>query len=488
MGKTGVDVPALLARVSVQPLVEIATNPLMLTAIAVIYWNGKKLPERRAELYETILLWLAESRDHKRKGRLDAAHSLRVLGTLALALQRTRRGQNVEIGLGDAVRLILGDFKDGPEAAEKFLEQELTDSGIIIGRGRNLKFWHRTFQEYLAGWKLSYDFDPSGPFLAVKPHLHAPEWREVVLLLSGALWTKGSDARLNEFLQSVMADGLEKDTLPERAQCAGLVGAMLADLRGVNFAMGAGPEPLWKELQTDVRRLFRKEEAAQLDLKKRVAAAEALGWDGHPISTISDAEYWAPFAGGTFQMGEGKGKKTTVKAFRLAKYPVTVHEYSEFLAARPELEKPFGWEKQLGWQTRPVTGVTWFDAEAFCSWRGGRLPKKEEWEFAARGAEGRKYPWGAEEPDTWRVNFGDPSSASTPVGIFPAGESPEGVADMAGNVLEWTGIDYLTTAKVVRGGSYWDVATYLRGAFGTADRPGFGSSNIGFRCLREVLP
>ena len=164
MGKTGVDVPALLARVSVQPLVEIATNPLMLTAIAVIYWNGKKLPERRAELYETILLWLAESRDHKRKGRLDAAHSLRVLGTLALALQRTRRGQNVEIGLGDAAGLILGDFKDGPEAAETFLEQELTDSGIIIGRGRNLKFWHRTFQEYLAGWKLSYDFDPNGPF------------------------------------------------------------------------------------------------------------------------------------------------------------------------------------------------------------------------------------------------------------------------------------------------------------------------------------
>ena len=156
-----------------------------------------------------------------------------------------------------------------------------------------------------------------------------------------------------------------------------------------------------------------------------------------------------------------------------------------FLAAHSGRKVPREWEDQLLTLTRPVVYVTLDDAQAYCEWVGGRLPNEEEWEIAARGLSGRKYPWGTETPDECRVDLGNPSGTQTPVGMFPAGDAPEGISDMAGNVWEWTGSDYSQERKVVRGFSYWLDTSALRGAVRSYNEPAFRDGNVGFRCLRE---
>jgi formylglycine-generating enzyme required for sulfatase activity len=160
---------------------------------------------------------------------------------------------------------------------------------------------------------------------------------------------------------------------------------------------------------------------------------------------------------------------------------------------------PDAWSDQLRHPNRPVVGVSWYEAEAFCRWAGGRLPTEAEWEFAARGAAGRHYPWGGEEPDAGRANFSMHVGHPTPVGIYPLGGTPEGIRDLAGNVWEWCGdwLGYYSEAhranpngpesgegRVLRGGSYGDTAgvllcaTYRHGA-----RPEDRNGSIGFRLV-----
>ena len=125
-------------------------------------------------------------------------------------------------------------------------------------------------------------------------------------------------------------------------------------------------------------------------------------------------------------------------------------------------------------------------------WNKGRLPKEKEWEFAARaGREGVKYPWGADEPNERLANYDyqDSPGRPTPVGLYPAGATPAGLYDMAGNVLEWVEDQYAEEADsaVLRGGGWCYYARFLRVSnrfrFNRAER----NFVIGFRCVRELV-
>ncbi len=156
-----------------------------------------------------------------------------------------------------------------------------------------------------------------------------------------------------------------------------------------------------------------------------------------------------------------------------------------------------------GYERHPAPESTWYGARAYCAWRDARLPTEAEWEAAARGARGVRYPWGDEPPDASRALYGRPRGQTLPVGSHPAGATPEGVHDLAGSLAEWTSSLYrpypyvagdwredpdAAGERVTRGGDYvFDntperLTVHFRGGFSRA--PEHGHRHIGFRCAR----
>jgi serine/threonine-protein kinase len=133
--------------------------------------------------------------------------------------------------------------------------------------------------------------------------------------------------------------------------------------------------------------------------------------------------------------------------------------------------------------------VSWYEAAAYAAWTGVRLPTGEEWEFAACGPEAREYPWGNQLPDPTLANYSPYGPGHpTPVGLYPAGATPEGVLDLAGNVWEWVDewYDQNKTERVIRGGSWFMGSRYLQAAYRLMDHPDYRDGHIGFRVVRAV--
>jgi formylglycine-generating enzyme required for sulfatase activity/transcriptional regulator with XRE-family HTH domain len=501
-------------------------NPLMLTALAVIQWNERRLPEQRADLYESILKWLSEAQYYK--NRRQGHECLAIFGVLALGMQCYPGGRLKQIEKSEAARIVAPEFRDAPEerreaAAREFLESELVDSGIIVSRGDSLEFWHLTFQEYLAA-RACADFDHPAQELFRDDRWSRQEWREVMLLIPGVLIRTGP-RRVDAIFQAALDRAAGDASLAIKARAAGLLGAALHDVRASRSTYRPPDEARYHALLTETLGIFDARRAAGIDLRVRIEAAEALGQAGDPRIIENPENNWIPIAGGTFLMGaqktrkgkpgydpeaydnEGPVREVSVGPFQIGRYPVTVEEYRRFVEDEEDgyrkeqcwasggyegREAPDNWDEQILYPNRPVTFVNWFEASAYCVWasaeRGARvrLPTEEEWEFAARGAQGRRYPWGNETPDPSRANYSDAGAGQpTPVGLFPAGNTTEGVADMAGNVLEWTLSDDGGGGKALRGGSCYDNARIVRVSYRCRYLPGLRYNGIGFRCVGE---
>ena len=191
--------------------------------------------------------------------------------------------------------------------------------------------------------------------------------------------------------------------------------------------------------------------------------------------------------GGEFLCGEPT-RRETLPAFYLARYPVTNAQYARYLQANPQAAKPACWhDERFNQPQQPVVGVSWDEAMAYCHWAGLRLPTEWEWEKGARGTDGRRYPWGKDDPDPSRAVFGNPSGQPAPVGSCPAGASPYGLMDMAGNVWEWTASWYDEgKSRTVRGGAFDNHPQDLRSSIRGHNHPGPRKGNVGFRCAQDA--
>jgi serine/threonine-protein kinase len=195
--------------------------------------------------------------------------------------------------------------------------------------------------------------------------------------------------------------------------------------------------------------------------------------------------------GATAAIDERPVETKRLGAFRIDRTEVTRAMYARCVTARRCKPPPIDLAAD---ETLPVTQVSWHDAKAFCAFAGGRLPSEDEWEKAARGADGRPYPWGA-ELDCARANWGNfdgegPCAGKNPgrpvpVGQYPTGASPYGVLDLAGNVWEWVANAYEEEPgrRVVRGGSCCSYFVEPRAANRNAWDPDHRDADLGFRCV-----
>lgn len=179
-----------------------------------------------------------------------------------------------------------------------------------------------------------------------------------------------------------------------------------------------------------------------------------------------------------------------VDGFLIGRFEVTNRQYKEFTDATGHRVPPY-WRNgnfPRGKDNHPVREVSWEDAEAFAKWAGGRLPTEAEWEKAARGVDGRLYPWGNSFAAE-KLNSEDGGMAdTTPVGSFPAGRSPYGCYDMAGNLWEWTSTasERDERFKVVKGGSWSNAGADNRSSLTNYAEKTYRHNSIGFRIARDV--
>lgn len=230
---------------------------------------------------------------------------------------------------------------------------------------------------------------------------------------------------------------------------------------------------------------------------------------------------------GPFIMGSDGGPqderpahRVGLPAFDIDRTPVTNVQFAHFLntieSATAQGEKLFDaddgdarihrkgekWMADTGFENHPVVEVSWLGAREYCTWLGKRLPTEAEWEKTARGADGRKYPWGNSPPDKTRGQFNAGWNQTVPVNSFPLGASPYGVLDLAGNAWEWVSSAYLPYPYNARDGREDLKPGPVRGTRGgghdsapeelTTTQRGrnlsrnfrSGHHNIGFRCAR----
>jgi formylglycine-generating enzyme required for sulfatase activity len=519
----------LIAHLDGRPeLTELRRNPMLLTALCVKYDEGQRLPQDVYKLYEAVTAQVLHKRypSERQHDRPRVRLAAVALGMHRGPADRPRKTPDAEASyeevddilrdLTRSDRVTEGGALDHAEAREDLL----SNSGLLLPRAnRRAAFYHLSFQEFLAASRLKYIREDPAQVLA--RHASVKDWRRTLTFLFCAFADESPQAAIDAFAT------LETHLDPDRLKAEPLL--LLCDCLEVAHARG------WnlKERYFEKLRYACEHALAHLSPPERAHLWRTLGqldWDDRSgvglkdgLPDIAWTEEILPEL--SFLYGDAREPMRLDHPFRIAIYPITNAQYQCFsddkgyeldewwqgLADRPDPARP-RWD----YPNHPRETVSWYEATAFCRWlterlreKGrlkegwmARLPTEQEWERAARGADGREFPWGKEFQsgyanidETWGEEGPYHVGQTTAAGIYPQGASPTDALDMAGNVWEWCFNPYDpedTSAdgpRVLRGGSWDGYRDLARCAFRYWGNPGYRGGLIGFRvCCAPPIP
>jgi len=539
-----------------QDLRSLARNAVMLTAMAVVHYNEKRLPEGRADLLEAVIYWLVRAKTRSTNSTLINPKFVEDrYRELALCMFEAEGGRRNRVGMLWAAERIAKHFGQSVDEALAFLGREETETGVLVRHGEgDLAFWHLSFQEYLAAKEIAGKTDrmENGWWSKIRDSLDKPEWREVLVLVPACLNRLGSE-RVDLFFERLAESCVGQD-LTVKARRVGLAGSILRDLRLTGYELGN--EAKWGAVLKDIAPIFGPE-GSLLPLETRYDAAVEYGLGGDERLHNFD-ETWVVLPGDMFLMGaqakdpsasnfdadatpwEGPIQQISLTTYEIRKYPITVQEYALFVddggyedsaetvwnrycpeawdwRCRNQIRSPLDWDEQRLTPNCPVTGVSWYEASAYCAWLTlqdlrnlvYRLPTEAQWEYAAkyRLPQGQRWPWGnsVSEGDQAEANFAwSGLRRKTPIGLFPKSNTPLGVTDMFGNVEEWCadswrpdlgtysldGIAYIDPYdrwRAVRGGSTIRFSRLCRPTYRSRIHKVTRYRTVGFRAVREAV-
>jgi formylglycine-generating enzyme required for sulfatase activity len=525
--------------------------------------------ELYAEMVRLLLVRWQEARLGQESGvtqTISMGNLESALERVAFVAHRQQTLSEGTADIGEALLLsVFKDYFDGSWDRARDLVHYIRDrAGLLIDRGSGaFAFPHRSYQEYLAGSYLAVQPEfPDETAALVRDNY--PQWREVALWATGAMTRQKKMPHIAVDLAAALCSREDPpaQAAPIEWRMAHLAGDVLREIGLLTVLARERHQPVAARVQ---RWLLALVQRGALAPSERAEAGVTLGFLGDPrfAGPYSLPDFVA-IPGGTFWMGseqaevdrlvKEKGQdwyqaelprhQVELSPFAIACYPTTKAMFQCFVEAggyRDErwwaearsakvwrkdgtindawgdvrTEPRFWGDARLNGANQPVVGVTWYEAVAYCRWltaalddgHAYRLPTEAEWERAARGQNGWRYPWG----DEWsegRANSEELAlERTTPVGIFPDGASGEGVLDLSGNVWEWcsdwygerTYVDRAKrverdpkgpargNTKVLRGGSYGTYRTNLRCAYRLWFNPDDWNVNNGFRVARGSL-
>jgi hypothetical protein len=491
---------------------ELTANPMLLTAMCIVYHDGGRLPQHRYDLYNRIVDNVLFHRFPEDREVIDPVRNRLAVVAYGMhtgeGLGEARTTPQAEATYAEIDRMIQAyqDQRAGTEAgytnAVAAREQLLTRTGLFLPRGDNRAgFYHFTFQDFFAAQRL-LDLRGDSLFEEFLRRGAVPEWRNTLSFVLGSQLAKHTSPDRSIILLGQLVESLNEQTLGLSVVVAECFQILLK--RGLR---------LKSESEEKFRQYCLSAIEREVPVRERHELGLALGHLGDPRIEADlrvrgrpeDHRAYVRVPAGKYFFGEKKRAITIKEDLWFSRYPVTNSQYRPFMDdggyGKAEFWPEEGWKwknheqlveprlwRHAKWNApnQPVVCVSYFEAEAFARWAGGRLPTEKEWEAVTRGPEGYEYPWGNE----WRDGVCNSDEAglgiTSPVGIFLRSRSkPFGLEDMAGNVWEWceSWHDQDKVCRVIRGGSWSGPAENCRCSFRDWGRPAGRGFNLGFRLV-----